>query len=855
MCSYYELGSLGILILQIPVVGGYRGGEFRVKTETSLSETFAAHQNSTRSFHVTVFYDGSEIVMSPVTNGSRIILVYNLRRTTSIIGVTPNLYEDSNSHVYRIRQLPRPPLTAEDNFSKKQYELRDLFLTWSKRPRNNLFAIPLNYTYSKKDLCFATLKGSDRLIAEFVFKLLGDFVEVHLAIVTKYMGYKEEDWNAREKWATSGSDIMNRKTNDNDLEDLFEKDWIQYLASNWSDADNHQLVLPPLPICVPDQLLKFDDLLFTSSAPLTGGMFCGLSFDRASIILWPRDKTFDTSLLFGLDQALDVAENGFEMDPGNILEGRKKRMEMLLAFCKKEPSRCWFASSSECSDLRCDRARPVSPQVATKRALRLIDLCINWKLPEFGKELLRRLFSKFERTDYRCDNCFKAGQRSLFVGGICSNEVANKLADFFAFLDLQQEAKDVIKLAIKSINQFDFKQTGHLAYLATHLFHRQWQELATFVCDEAYSLLTLVYLEDLTETQAEDGVVGSCLKMLHLIDGPPSSEECRLSQLLLQLDGLSNQNLSLIICWFQNTDPAILKSLPSYWEFYMKLVDKLECHLIDAPRSCASPLKLKELSALLFSTYFKLEDDEKLQSLVNRIISSSKAESRLLLAATISSQHSWSSPTTKSTLVVLTVARVQQLVRFTFPFFKWEQLDAVFNGHPIVEAFLHSARESMVYSEFKNREEALDFASNFDRQNVGMGYSAFVSEIIPAADDEMVSVRITKTPEIYELSRKQLEVLNNFLSTQQEETKEAIPTLHAQENTSNGAQSTGSKTPSAKRPRKEPTKKKTPATHEKRSKRMSTLTFKADSEETSTRSNSLVSEESHEDEVGTAPTE
>ena len=848
MCFSYNLGSFGVLILQVPVIGGYFGGKFRVKTESNISQPSTAPQSSNNDFHATLFYDNSKILMDPVTSGSRIILVYNLRRTTSIVGIPQIVYEDSNSYVYSIRQLPRPPPTVQE------LDLRDLFLTWSKLPRNPVYAIPLMHTYSKKDLCFATLKGSDYSIAQLVLKLLGDFVEIHLATVTKYVGYKEEDWYQRDKWATSGSEITSRKTNGKCLEEILENDWTEYLAGNWCDADNHQLLLPPLPILVPDQLLKFDDSPFNSSPPLTGGMFDGLSFDRASIILWPREKTFGTSLLFGLDQALDVAENGFEMDPNCDLDGeRRKQMEMLLAFCKKEPNRSWFASPLQCDDLRCDRARPVSPQVASKRALRLMDLCINWKLPEFGNELLYILFSTFERTDYRCHNCFESDdQRSLFVGGICSKEVANKLADLFAFLGVvQREAKDLINLSIESIKQFDLKQIGHLAYLATCLFHRQLYETATLVCDEAYSLLTLVYLKKTTEAQITDGIVGSCIEMLHLIDG--SSEECRLSKLLLQLDALSVQNSSLIIGWLQETDHNLLKSLPSYLDFYMKLVDRLESQLVNEgpPTDCASPLQLEESSAQLISTYLKLEDDEKLDSLVDRIVSSKKAESRLLLAATISSHNSWfapSSPSALSALATLSAVRVQQLVRFKFPRFKWEQYDAVFKGHPEVEKFLHSAQESMAYNAFNSEEEAKVFASNFfDRPNFALGYSACVSEIIPAADGGMFSARITKTPEICELSLKQLEALERSLSTpatspvsaERENHVEAKPTLEAGATTSNESQS-GSKTPPVKR--RQSAKKNVPP--EKRSKRILAMASKVGTDETpSNVSNPSVSDE------------
>ena len=186
--------------------------------------------------------------------------------------------------------------------------------------------------------------------------------------------------------------------------------------------------------------------------------------------------------------------------------------------------------------------------------------------------------------------------------------------------------------------------------------------------------------------------------------------------------------------------------------------------MIDAASNYASHFQLVQLSALLISTYLKLEDEENLQWLVKKIISSNKW--RRLLAATIDSHDSWLSPSAESTLATLYKTRAQQLLPFKFPEYKWEQPDAVFNGHPEVETFLRSAQESMVYSVFKNDEDARVFASDFfDRQDFQMGYRAFMPEIIPAVDDGMVSVRITKTLQIYELSLKQLKFVKNFFMT------------------------------------------------------------------------------------------
>ncbi len=848
-----QLGSFGILILQIPVVGGFRGGDFRVKTRNNLSEHFITSRNSHRSFYATVIYDDTVVVMDPVTRGSRLSLVFNLVHKASIIGVTRHLYEDCNSFVYKIWQFSR--LSPKAHLTKKQQIFRDLLIGWNKSAynRGKVFAIPLLHTYSKKDLCFATLKGSDRSTAQLILSLLKDFVEVHMATVTKYVGYKDADWNEKDKWATSGSEIMSRRTNGKRPDEILENEWTDILASNWSDAENHRLLLPPLPLFIPDQLMGLGDVVFNSPTSQHNGKFNGLEFDRAAIILWPRDKLFSTALCFGLDQALDVAESGLEVDTDHsIHDTRTKQMRLMLALCKKEPNRSWFASVMDCSDLRCDQARPVSLQVASKRALRLMNLCINWELFDFSKELLNLLFSTFERTDYRCRSCSESGIQDLFVGGICSYEVADKLVDLFIFICANPE--DIIESilgAIQSMKRFDLKQTRFLAHFAICLFHRKCFEAAMFVCEEAYNL-TLEYLQKLTETQITDGVVGSCIDMLLTIDGVPFSEESRILHLLDQLKKLSLKNPTLIIGWLQNADPNLFKSASFFWEFYMKLIEELERQLVDGTyNSRTSPLQLEKASAQLISAYLRIEDPEKLQSLVGRIIDSKNGR---LLAAAISSWELWavsSSPSAENTFANLRAARVRQLVSFKSPMFKWEQPDAVLPEHPKVEAFLRSTKESMEYNAFVDEEAALSFSFKFfDRPNIEMGYSARVTEITPVLDNDEypVAVLIIKTPDIYDSALKHLRKLENWKTPDINPRHTPRLTPHLTPRSPAGSKTVevttplqGTSTPKGREAgrksstRSQPaTSKKTPsAPPEKRSKRLSAMAQKTDFDESS----------------------
>ena len=157
--------------------------------------------------------------------------------------------------------------------------------------------------------------------------------------------------------------------------------------------------------------------------------------DRAAIILWPRSKAFEIALRFGLDQALDVAERDFQMDCS--LETRRSHMQRLLAYCENNPHESWFANhTSKCEDYRCEMARNVSLPVASLRALRLINFCLQWNLRDCGLELIRLLFSDFDNFVYCCYNCsFNSFYVPFFVGGVRSNAVAAALADLIVMID------------------------------------------------------------------------------------------------------------------------------------------------------------------------------------------------------------------------------------------------------------------------------------------------------------------------------------------------------------------------------------------------------------------------------------
>ena len=159
-------------------------------------------------------------------------------------------------HETRFAARPALPLSP---LSEKQKKFQDLFSCWKEEDNSwvNLLAIPLDHNYSQRNLTYTSLKGADRTTVNQIISLLGDFVDVHLATVTKYIGYNEDDW------ATSGMDKLKKKNGGERPKIVRERDWTEYWAGDWNAVQNYQLTsLSPLQIFVPDQLLGHEEDTF-----------------------------------------------------------------------------------------------------------------------------------------------------------------------------------------------------------------------------------------------------------------------------------------------------------------------------------------------------------------------------------------------------------------------------------------------------------------------------------------------------------------------------------------------------------------------------------------------------------------
>ena len=79
---FLDKNVFGSLLVKVPVEGGYEGGNLHVKYH-GKRKIIDNHFDSNVKFYMTVILDRCEHRMEPVTRGSSLILVYNLKWESS----------------------------------------------------------------------------------------------------------------------------------------------------------------------------------------------------------------------------------------------------------------------------------------------------------------------------------------------------------------------------------------------------------------------------------------------------------------------------------------------------------------------------------------------------------------------------------------------------------------------------------------------------------------------------------------------------------------------------------------------------------------------------------------------------
>ena len=268
-------GMFATLIVVLPSI--YTGGALLVRhRDREARLELRCPEPSQVAF--AAFYADCVHEVLPITSGSRLALVYNLRRQGR-------------------GRLPQAP-----DYDTEQARVTALLRQWSAEkdtpeddaPEKLLY--PLEHAYTSAELAFETLKGADAAVAAvLVAAASAADCDLHLALVAI------EESGSAEHTGYYGARRRRRWSYDEDAEDAEDFEVIEVhdrseTLSEWRRPDGSQPALGTLPLleeelCPPEVFadLEPDEQHFHEATGNEGASF-ERTYRRAALVLWPHAR-------------------------------------------------------------------------------------------------------------------------------------------------------------------------------------------------------------------------------------------------------------------------------------------------------------------------------------------------------------------------------------------------------------------------------------------------------------------------------------------------------------------------------------------------------------------------------------
>jgi predicted 2-oxoglutarate/Fe(II)-dependent dioxygenase YbiX len=277
-----QAGMFATLVIALPSVS--QGGALIVRHKDQ-EQRYDLQTDDAAEAAFAAFYADCVHEVVPVTQGHRLVLVYNLLRRG------------------------RGPLPKTPEFDVQQTRLTSLLTKWhhalhqphTDEPLKLIF--PLEHAYTPAELSFTALKGGDAGLGSVMTAAAPQAgCDVHLALVSI-----EESGSAENNghWG---------RHNDRDFEivEMFERIAV---ASSWRRPDGTPALFSGLPVkeeeFVPPirfDKLKPDEQHFHEATGNEGASY-ERTYSRAAIIVWPTDRVLSVVNQAGLDVTLPYLED------------------------------------------------------------------------------------------------------------------------------------------------------------------------------------------------------------------------------------------------------------------------------------------------------------------------------------------------------------------------------------------------------------------------------------------------------------------------------------------------------------------------------------------------------------------
>lgn len=292
----------GTLAVQLPVAGGHAGGDL-VVSHGGESFTFRYAEQADSAFRFAAFYADCTHELKPITAGNRVVLLYNLVRTTP--GATPKPV-DITPTLHRMRK------------ATQEWE--------STEPGTKLVAHRLEHKYTERNLAFSNLKGRDLAMVDAARRC--GVLDVHLVLLRKHQIGEPDDpgygySRHRRRYHRGRYD-----DSDDDDSDEYGNDGSGYTMGEvfdetvdtvcWISSDDKRQEFKGINVDN-DDVLDEDEPLFdedgepdeTSFEGYTGnaGPTLEYTYRVAALVLWPKSKALDIiETAVGFDGVLGLLE-------------------------------------------------------------------------------------------------------------------------------------------------------------------------------------------------------------------------------------------------------------------------------------------------------------------------------------------------------------------------------------------------------------------------------------------------------------------------------------------------------------------------------------------------------------------
>lgn len=333
---FLDENVVGSVFVQVPVEGGHDGGNLHVKYHGERKR-IDNHVESNIKFYSTVILDRCEYWMEPLTRGSNLILVYNLKwKSTNKNNEMPH---DVPAFLFAMKEMKEifsdwvpPPIPLPG--------LTDPQVDGDFEPRNpSSIALERKILYfcmeGEYENCttFHNLEGRDRRIALLLRSCL--FLEVFLGKVSRKMRYAYHEDSSDDE----GGDKFK-------LKELVDS-WGRTISLTFElDSEKH--------------FSGFGQELIDAAECSTGNHF-------KVLIVCPKHNTFNFLCHFGLPSLVCRIESSHENK-----ENQRRELHELVAVCSQE-----------------NAIRALSPKYGT--CVRLLQLCTRLNASQEGLAVLKML--------------------------------------------------------------------------------------------------------------------------------------------------------------------------------------------------------------------------------------------------------------------------------------------------------------------------------------------------------------------------------------------------------------------------------------------------------------------------------